>query len=259
MPDTRKNKSQHQQHEGSPKSHNTHEIFKNEIEAMKLYLTDLINKQRDNIINELKAEINSLRKENKSLKTELSSIRSSLKSQEEIIYNLEKDLINHQQYSRRNNIEIVGIPEEVTQEQLENKVIEIAKCANIKINNNDIEACHRLKKKKSDKGPARTIVRFTNRKHSENFHRNKKSLKLYDLSKININNKLFINCNLSPYNSMLWGKCKKLFVNNLINRYWVFNGHLNINYGQNDPINKKIEHLDDLIDIFPGFDFEIKS
>lgn len=46
----------------------------------------------------------------------------------------------------------------------------------VQINKSQIEACHRLKKGKSDRF-ARAIIRFTNRKNCDNRQRKKKNLK----------------------------------------------------------------------------------
>ena len=48
------------------------------------------------------------------------------------------------QYSRRNNIVIQGIPQSVKYKDLEDKVINVLDKVNIKVTKNDIEACHRL-------------------------------------------------------------------------------------------------------------------
>ena len=48
-------------------------------------------------------------------------------------------LIKLDQYSRRSNIEIEGLPSSVSDNVLENKFIDIFKCVNIHIQNNDIE------------------------------------------------------------------------------------------------------------------------
>ena len=58
---------------------------------------------------------------------------------------------------------------------------------------------------------------------------------------------------------MLWGKCKKLFGGYLINCFWVFNGNVNINYGENDGVDMKIGYLNDLKEIFPNYNFYSKS
>ena len=48
------------------------------------------------------------------------------------------------QYTRRNNVEISGISNEISDEDLENNVIEIYKNSDIIMNPANIEICHRL-------------------------------------------------------------------------------------------------------------------
>ena len=61
------------------------------------------------------------------------------------------------QYTRRNNLEVHGIPVNAKDEQLEQKVIDIFSHLNVNISKPDIEDCHQL-------GKSNTIVRFVNRK-----------------------------------------------------------------------------------------------
>ena len=63
------------------------------------------------------------------------------------IIDLEIQNINVDQYSRRNNIEI---PKSAGDNQLEEKVIDILKVIDVNITSNEIEACHRLGKKKKN-------------------------------------------------------------------------------------------------------------
>ena len=68
---------------------------------------------------------------------------------------------NHlNQYNRRNNIEIQGIPANVTDGELEGKVIDIFSCVGIEVKGSDIEDCYRL----GYGNPKNTMVRFVNRK-----------------------------------------------------------------------------------------------
>ena len=76
------------------------------------------------------------------------------------IIDLEIQNNNLDQYSRRNNVEISGIPQSVSDNQLEEKVVDILKAIDVSITTNEIEACHRLGKKKKN-----VIVRVINRKH----------------------------------------------------------------------------------------------
>ena len=105
-----------------------------------------------------------------------------------------------EQYGRRNNIEITGIPESVENEKLEetvvevlNKinlnvsnnnienekleetVVEVLNKINLNVSNNNIEACQRLGKQKNK--PRKTIIRFVNRKFAKKALLNRKGLK----------------------------------------------------------------------------------
>ena len=73
-----------------------------------------------------------------------------------------------EQYSRRSNVEISGIFNEVSDENLEKNVIDICKESSIDLNPYDIEACHRLTSERFNiSNNKRVIVKFINRKHSE--------------------------------------------------------------------------------------------
>ena len=87
-------------------------------------------------------------------------------------------------YSRRNNIEIGGIPDIFHDDQLEDISISILNKLDVKCSNEDLEACHRLpltKKEKNSAHPKRTILRFVNRKFSELALQSRKKLKDMDL------------------------------------------------------------------------------
>ena len=202
--------------------------------------------------------IECLQKENKALKTELDSLKVDLAKKSNLIISIERDVVDLQQYIRRNNIEICGIPNNVEQKDLEEKVIQIADTIDVKISKNDIEACHRLINKKETLGPKRTIVRFINRKNVEMLHRNKKKLGSdrvkEKLKSLDLNNDVYINSNLCPYNKFLWGKCKRLHENKLIDRFWVYNGSLHVAVKENDA-GFKVNHFSKLEEEFPQFNF----
>ena len=81
---------------------------------------------------------------------------------------LETQQAKMEQYSRRNNVKISGISNEVSDENLEKKVIDICKESGIELNPYDIEACHRLTSGcVNTSNSKRVIVKFVNRKHSE--------------------------------------------------------------------------------------------
>ena len=81
----------------------------------------------------------------------------------------EKEPLANVQYSRRNNPEFVGIPSNISQEDLEDNIIQILKSIAVDVQPEDIEPCHRLDyvKNESKNNPKRTIVKFLNRKNSK--------------------------------------------------------------------------------------------
>ena len=83
---------------------------------------------------------------------------------ENYVYNIDCRLIESEQYSRRENLIISGIPEWIKQERLELKVLEILETIGLSITSYEIAACHCLKKSNKSSFPSQTIIRFTNRK-----------------------------------------------------------------------------------------------
>ena len=82
-------------------------------------------------------------------------------------------------------------------------------------------------------------------------------MKVKNLETLGINNSIYINCNLCPYNKFLWGKCKQLYSSKLIDRFWVYNGSIYFACDE-DSDGMKIQHFKDLQAEFPGFDFTSK-
>ena len=65
-------------------------------------------------------------------------------------------------------MEISGIPNDILDNDLEEKVIEICKDSNIVITSSDIEGCHRLPLERNTTSEnKRVIVKIVNKKHSE--------------------------------------------------------------------------------------------
>ena len=113
-----------------------------------------------------------------------------------------------EQYGRRNNIEVSGIPDSVGDNDLEEKVISVSANVGIDVKSNDIEACHRIgKSRNSSKKP---IVRFTNRKFAKQALCNRKKLKSIGKSTLGFNNDVLINENLTPVNKKIAYNCRKL-------------------------------------------------
>ena len=98
---------------------------------------------KDEVINLKDIIIKNLQDENKRLKTKVNVLENK-------IIDLEIQNNNLDQYSRRNNVEISGIPQSVSDNQLEEKVVDILKAIDVNITTNETEASHRLGKKKKN-------------------------------------------------------------------------------------------------------------
>ena len=78
------------------------------------------------------------------LREENSLLHQKIEKLESRISVLAADMNNQDQYNRRNNLHIQGIPDIIPDDQLEEKVIEIFNQINVKINTFDIEDPHRM-------------------------------------------------------------------------------------------------------------------
>ena len=87
----------------------------------------------------------------------------------EKLINIERRQYKIEQYSRRECIEIQGIPQSVTINNLEDTVIKIFEKIGISVNKRMIVACHRPRK------TTKTIVKFANKKDAELVLKVKKS------------------------------------------------------------------------------------
>ena len=123
------------------------------------------------------------------------------------------------------------------------------KAIDVNITTNEIEACHRLGKKKKN-----VIVWVINRKHCLKALRNKKKLKSIDKNTIGIPNaNLFISENLTPANSKLAFNCQKLKRDSEIEKYNTIKGIVHI--AKNNKL-MKIYYLKDLQELFPEYVFD---
>jgi len=163
------------------------------------------------------------------------------------VISLERKLADQAQYSRRECLEITGIPTSVTNTDLEDRILSIFDKINVEVSAKDVEACHRI----GSKGT--TIIKLSRRKDVKN----KKMLKEASLLSLNIPEdvKIYINESLCPEYKNIWYKCRKLWKNDEISSFWTVNGTVRIkkiSLGN----SVLITHISDLETMFPHVDFE---
>ena len=126
---------------------------------------------------------------------------------------------NAEQYGRRRNIVIQGIPESIKSKDLKDKVIIVLDKVNVKVTKNGKEACHGL-------GDSRgTILRFVNRKHLFEALKNKKMLRL--------EYKSFLSQILSGCNNKIAFHFRELIRKRLIDSTWAYGGKVFIKIQDN--------------------------
>ena len=203
---------------------------------------DMVNEKVD-ILSKQMAEIS----KNKLSDNDLEMVNANLVQR---VVRLEKASHNSQQYSRRDTVEICGIPSSVSDGDLEETVIQILDKVDVTATPNDIQACHRLHDK------TRTIIKFVNRKHAYQTLTKKKTLTDLDKRKLDLNpnHKLYINDSLCPYFRMLHAKCKSLYMQNKIHSFWVANGSVRYKMEEDGPFTI-VDHIDDLTCKFGEIEF----
>ena len=128
----------------------------NKQQLIKLFLE--VQKQANKTISRLTNEIKLLKENYKKLESDISvseTVSSLLTGQRN---NVERQCWSNAQYSRRECLEVVGIPSSVNIKDLEVKVCTVFNRIGVAVKPDDIEACHRLHNDK------KTIVKFSKRK-----------------------------------------------------------------------------------------------
>ena len=170
----------------------------------KTQLIDLFLKMQD----QTNSTIVSLMAEMKDLSSSFKRPESDVQIVKTVNNNLIKQLENTESQCwqmpniRREYLEVIGIPKTVESKDLEHTVCKVFNSIGFDIEEDRIEACHRLTKS------YRTIVKFSRRKDYQHLMRIKKVLK--DLNPTNLSfpegTKIYVNESLCPYYRGLWNE-----------------------------------------------------
>ena len=144
---------------------------------------------------------------------------------EKYVTELQRQCWANAQYSRRECLEIAGIPQNIDHSQLEDKVIQVLNKVGSSITSENVEACHRISSKND-----RVIIKFSRRKDCQEVLSVKKDLKNLNMAEVGLpeNTRLFVNPSLCSYYRVLWSKSKKLLSMGKINNFYVSNGMIKI-------------------------------
>ena len=165
---------------------------------------------------------------------------------------VERNLYLTDQYERRDCVELVGIPDNIPQDDLEGVVINAFGVAGITVEPRDFQACHRLRNKST------VIAKMTNRKDVQALLRAKKSLRVLNpvgRKKLNLSDeaKVYVNESLCGPFRYLLGKCNALFKKNFLAGFWTRNGCIKVKLisdNEDEGQVVDISHIEDLFKLF---------
>lgn len=154
-----------------------------------------------------------------------------------------------EQYTRKYNLEFIGIPDTEDRADstmsLEESIKCIANNINVDLSDTDIDIVHRFGRFRSGV-PKPVIVRFSNYKAKQHLFQAKKRLKDSDLSTIfGFNPKIYINENLTARRRKLFGEARALQKANRWNRVWTNDGKIFIKKSPEQP-SKQIRNSEEL-------------
>jgi len=157
------------------------------------------------------------------------------------------------QYSRRESLEIRGIPKGVTHDELLPIIQPLMLLLQVDVSDErSIQAHHRLSKRNDD-----VIVKFTHREDRNRAFKNRCSLKDLDTEalKLPAGTEIFINENLTVVNKRLVGIANMLKRRRKLFSFWTMNGNLRIKIDELDNGFISIGHMNDFFHFFPNIDF----
>jgi hypothetical protein len=152
-----------------------------------------------------------IKKDMKAIKRENEELRAKNASLSTTVTDLQGRVRSLEQYTRRNNIEISGIP--VTpEENVVTVVKEVGAVLGVKVDESQINAAHRVPSYRSDRAPS-LVVQFNTRLVRDNWLRKFKDNKGSTIAnKVNASfpkTKFYVNEHLSPVNKLFLSKLKK--------------------------------------------------
>ena len=148
-------------------------------------------------------------------------LRKKINVPENKILILESGYNSLEQYGRRNNIEITGIPDSFPDQNLDERVVDVLNEISVNVSPEDIEAFRRVGVSKTSS--KETIVRFINRKHAKKALISRKNLRKNPAPNCNV----FINENLTVKNNEI------AFLDRKLKR----SGHLNKIYTRDETVH----------------------
>ena len=205
--------------------------------------------------NEVLEEVRMLNKNFAKLESELLATKKVNSELGKYVTELQRQCWTNAQYSRRECLEVTGIPQNIEHNQLEGKLIQVLSKVGCNIISDNVEACHRISSKID-----RVIIKSSRRKDYQQVLSVKKDLKNLNMDDVGLpeNTRLFVNQSLCSYYRVLWSKSKKLLSMGKINNFHISKGTIKIKIQEgNTPLS--ITHNADFEKYFPDVDLSPAS
>ena len=128
--------------------------FKDDLKTIEDNFQKSISGLQDDILNIRDVIIQQLQEDNSKLKDRVSCLEYK-------VIQLEIKINSLEQYGRRNNLQIGGIPTSISNDELEKTAVAILNSINVNLDSSDVEACYRIGRSKDGK-PKKTILCIVN-------------------------------------------------------------------------------------------------
>ena len=179
-----------------------------------------------------------LQEENKALKEEHASLKAQVLSSANDLKSVQKSLNDLEQYTRRDSVEIRGIPlpEESQEEDTNEIVLQLSKKMGIPLERKDISVSHQIRSR-SLVDPA-IIVKFVRREVRERLYRARKRLKSITTADFgfSVEKKIIINESLTPKNKELFKDCLRFKKDNNFKFLWTNAGKIFLRRNADSPV-----------------------
>ncbi|XP_078363467.1 uncharacterized protein LOC144647547 [Oculina patagonica] len=186
-------------------------------------------KQQESELKTAKESLNAALKYNAQLKTELQATKNRVKELEVENDDLYENMDALEQYTRKNSLEIEGIPENICDD--EEAVLKVAQVLNVDVKREDIDICHRIKRKKSNP----IIVRFISHKVKRALYKQRVKLKNISGSQLfpsapatarPSSNRIFVNENLTAHRRNLVRMANDMKQDGILKGVWTVDGKI---------------------------------
>ena len=173
-----------------------------------------------------------MEEEKELLQDENKVLKSSVQQLDQSMALLRQNFNDLEQYSRRECVEISGIPPSVWgEENVNNVVVKIAKLMDVEMGEEDISVCHRLPMSRHHDGQPnqqKIIVKFVSREIKEKFYKSRRRLSgktTKDLG-YEVENRIYLGESLTEKNKALFRLCLKFKKDNQCKYIWTSNGKI---------------------------------